>query len=337
MNSKSKKQLIIIGIFIIVALFIYYYIFNNGSSSRFGFGFGAVGDSAPTIIWKNKTDDLAQPPSPSGTIKTGEQGTIEAPATWDIGEYPTKQNYLKLTGNFTSSPSTILWLFPTTGTESSSGKDTAGVVQVDTIVWPAGIKLTPSELTAFNFYMDQDSINTYFSDIYIDKEYKNPDIPPQWSGPYVTQSIGNLLYGINKNEPDSNTKGGSADAASNPNGSTTTSYSSEQILRTNNLVTVIGMYTSLYSYICGVMGVAGTKGYGLANIKVGTVTKNQPTPITKSDAMFYTAAELGANGGSNSQTTYELSGTVKHAVWSMLLARQNQLIKRLEPKIVATL
>jgi len=333
MNSKSKKQLIIIGIFIIVALFIYYYIFNNGSSSRFGFGFGAVGDTAPTIKWKNKTDDLAQPPS--GTIKTGEQGTIEAPATWDTGAFPTKQNYLKLTDNFTSSPSTILWLFPTIGTESSSGTDTAGVVQVDTIVWPAGIKLTSSELPAFNFYMDQDSINTYFSDIYIDKDYTT-NIPPQWSGPYVTQSIGNLLYGINKNEPDSNTKGGSADAASNPNGSTTTGYSSEQILRTNNLVTVIGMYTSLYSYICGVMGVAGTKGYGLANIKVGTVTKNQPT-TTQSDAMFYTAAELGPNGGRNSQTTYELSGTVKHAVWSMLLARQNQLIKRLEPKIVATL
>ena len=134
MNSKSKKQLIIIGIFIIVALFIYYHVFNNGSSSRFGFG--AVGDAVPVITWKSSpANSLAQPPS--GEIEPGTPGSIEAPAAWKTGStVPNVSLYLKLNGNFTTSPSSILWLFPTT---ISTGEDTAGTVQVDTIVWPAGI------------------------------------------------------------------------------------------------------------------------------------------------------------------------------------------------------
>jgi len=230
--------------------------------------------------------------------------------------------------------------------------------------------------------MNQDAINVYMSDIDLDIDYDNtqgssadgdmdslnPEIPtnastpPMWSGPYIKQSIGKALYNIPHNSSkvvsDKQTSpGGGVGTSTVPNGDLQT-YTSVQIARTNNFVTVIADYTNLYSYICGYSNLSdsNTIGYGLANIKVGTTsskltdsfyankkiggadnTTNNGYWFNKSgafnDCAFYTD---GANS-EKKQSDFVLDGNVKHAIWSVLLARQNQLIGRLEPKIVATL
>jgi hypothetical protein len=257
----------------------------------------------------------------------------------------------------------------------------------DTFIWPVNIALTQDQLTTFNWYMNQDAINVYMSDIDLDIDYgnapsgtvddqlnppmpANAKTPPMWgvgrgsssqNDPFIKQTIGKALYGIPHNASKANSDlqtvlGGGAGTSTPPNGAQGT-YTSNQIGRTNNFVTVIADYTNLYSYICGYSNLTDstTTGYGLANIKVGTTStaidqsyyyKNSKIigtggtlgkwmgqPGAFNDAAFYTD---GANTEMK-QSDFILDGNVKHAIWSVLLARQNQLIGRLEPTIVATL
>ena len=307
----------IVVIFIIVLLFIYYIFKSKFDISKFGFN-----NYSKAIVFGNSsdlTDNLLQPPNGKINIQN------------DIISFSPNYNSSHILASTSTLPQysicsfmesqKILWLFPNA---SSDGKDSSQIQRFDTLI--NTVNLNKDDLTVFNWFMNQDSINTYMSDIYTDIDYNNNSesnpSPPNgfvaplcWSGPYVTQSIGGLLYGINGNDHNI-------------------------ISKSSALITIIGNYTNLYSYICGQTG--GSINYGLANIKVGT--KSDPvSPTTPpfnwngssgafNDSTFYKKDTTGI-----SQSDFTLSGTVKHAVWSILLARQNQLVQRLDPAIIATL
>jgi hypothetical protein len=386
MNQKSKKQLIFFGLLILIALFIYH-LYNKGSFS--GFGFGASGDYAQSITYTNPGSSdgstLAQPPTNKITIATNDIISMSGTNTIDTGKNA-KINFMAAYTTNNTSASTILWLFPTGSSGSLTGIS-GGTQYYDTLIWPTNITLNSTNLNAFNWYMNQDSINTYMSDLSIDIDYTkvsgayangNPNPPADciapcnWSGPYVTQSIGNLLYGSSDGNDKSNTNtGGEGGSASANNAGP---YNAQQITRTNNLVTVIGNYTNLYQFICGTSG-ATEKNCGLANIKVGLTTSTYSSGVSATAGIYIAAPgtwKTGKNGtgaavavsgafndatfypitgltkatdkaapsvslGSSAQTVFTLNGDVKHAIWSVLLARQTQLIGRLEPTIVATL
>ena len=395
--TKPGKKLFIIGLLIILAVVVYFFIIRqNGSPFGFGFGFGSqTSKYAIPIIFKSGTiadnDCIGQIPGQPGKLVTGSSSSSTTPVIWASTVNTAQQlaaipavstpSTLQLinTSKFTSTSPNILWLFPT---KMSTGKSTSGTQMFDTFIWPANISLTSDQMITFNWYMNQDSINTYMSDIDLDIDYDNVTggtddetlnppkptnsmLPPNWgkgSGssdrqPFIKQTIGKALYGISHftTATDSQTAiGGGAGTSTSPNGDQST-YTSNQISRTNNFVTVIADYTNLYSYICGYSNLSDSTqpGYGLANIKVGTTS----TSITES---YYSKTKIGSEttvgnwmgkpgafndsafykDGSNSenkQSDFVLDGNVKHAIWSVLLARQNQLIGRLEPKIVATL
>jgi len=391
--TKSGKKLFVIGLLIIVAAIVYFFIIKpNGSP----FGFGSVTSNyAIPVTFKTgvsqPNDYIGQIPGQLGKLITGSATSSSpnvTPVAWASGATyaanapsvsTSTVSSLISTTKFTSSAPNILWLFPTK--TYSTGLDSSGAQMFDTFILPTAFNaLSGTSLDTFNWYMNQDSINAYMSDIDLDIDYNNKQVtssdtdadtlnpekpggsltPTSWTGPYIKQTIGKALYGIphnaSKAASDAQTGvGGGAGTGTIPNGSSGT-YNSNQISRTNNFVTVIANYTNLYSYICGSAssGSSSTPGYGLANIKVGTTStaislsyysKNnikigtettvgnwQGKPGAFNDCAFY---DTGSS--TSGQSNFVLDGNVKHAIWSVLLSRQNQLIGRLEPNIVKTL
>jgi hypothetical protein len=401
--TKSGKKLFVIGLLIIVAAIVYFFIIKpNGSP----FGFGSISSNYATPIdFKLPSSDnncIGQPTGQTAKLVTGASDASTTLVKWDtslttdtqklavIPPVNTSAGSSKINmSTFTTFTPNILWLFPTKSAATSTSFLSNGIASngdqmFDTFLWPSGISpnyLSSAQLTIFNWYMNQDSINTYMSDIDLDIDYNNlptlstdGDIdslnpekpggaitPPEWTATYIKQTIGRALYGIQHKVSaaagtDKQTgAGGGAGTSTTPNGASGT-YNSNQIARTNNFVTVIANYTNLYSYICGYSNLSDTSktGYGLANIKVGTTstaitdsyysknnikigTENVGIWQGKSGAFNDCAFYSNGSNTEKKQSDYVLDGRVKHAIWSVLLARQNQLIGRLEPNIVKTL
>jgi hypothetical protein len=347
MNSERKLlYILIIGI----VIFGIYWYWKKGSFS--GFGFGALATSIEGTV-------ASKPPSyVNGNFN-------------NIMSAPTNPN----TSAFPNSEKAIICSWPTTKVPIIG----AGIPQTetDTIKWPPGLSLSDDNLKAFNSYMNQDAIICYMSDKELDISYGNwwnvaqgkfmgansynnstwynPKVgvaaPIGWQGPYIYQPYASIVAGIAAQSglPTKNNlkNGGGAGASVQQNGSKAdgVNYTAEQISRTNNIVTCIGNYTSLYEYICGKPSTDTEDGYGLANITVGSTNSNFDTleKITfNSSGSFNDGAFYSDYDGTGKMTNinrkpteFQLTGETKHAIWSVLLARQNQLIGRLNTTIVS--
>ena len=188
--------------------------------------------------------------------------------------------------------------------------------------------------------------------------------PFGWNGPYIGLNIDSVnAGGLGTNQ-----------WSKTANGQNNTSAMASA--RTVGFLTAIQSYTQLYTYITGIQGTAGVYGYGLANIQDGNnngynasgattssglsgplpsgTTSTGGIKISKGagdDSTFYLAVSPNATDEAgviqNSaaikaahntySTIFQFDGPTKHAVWSMLLARQNQLLARLDPLIIGSL
>jgi hypothetical protein len=352
MKPGKLFQILIIGLII----YAVYWYWKKGTFSGFGFG------AANTAIM---ADGSVPAEKPSDYASANFNNIMSA-------QNPTAQNPQLTSGK------KIVYSWPTLKVPVDN---TVQPGLTDVIQWPPGVTISPSNLNVFNWFMNQDAIICYMSDIDLDicyEKYYNMEIatpvyssvtawgsntnynpktkanvyaPIGWDGPYISCPYYTALVGIappsgraNRSELKS---GNGGNAATTQNGvlATGQNYTVEQIQRTNNIVTIIGNYTKLYEYITGVPGTETELGYGLANIQVGIENSALPNPLLTftdsgsfNDGAFY-STYTGTSGAPTSEnrsfTTFTLNGETKHAIWSVLLARQSQLIGRLNSTIIS--
>jgi hypothetical protein len=248
----------------------------------------------------------------------------------------------------------------TTKSGSFSGLNLVSLFQGDTIQWPSNFFLTEDEAVTFNWFMNQDAINTYMSDKAMDvvyARYRNPatkvigvpsnttslnpqspdSAPNGWNGPYITQPIASIVLGqapvnLKGNVSTSLITGGGNGASKTPNsGVSATNYRYTNLLRTSNITTVLNQYTNLYNYIISCMNRIGMGAESSPNL-TPKVTFN--TTGSFNDGIFYsdyTGLVSSPNSGINNiiTTDYKLSIKLYKGIINVLQARQNQINNRL--------
>jgi hypothetical protein len=246
-------------------------------------------------------------------------------------------------------------------TGSFSGLNIVSLFTGDTIIWPSNFYLNDQEAITFNWFMNQDAINTYMSDKAMDVCYAkyyntstktilvpanvnslNPQSPNSapngWNGPYVTQPIASITLGqapvnLKGTNFSSLVSGGGNGASVTKNaGVTDINYRNTNLLRTTNIITILNQYTTLYNYIISCMDRIQVDKESSPNI-VPKVTFN--TTGSFNDGVFYAdytgIATSAINSGINMvlTTNYKLTINLYRGIVNVLQARQTQIINRL--------
>lgn len=232
----------------------------------------------------------------------------------------------------------------------------------DTITWPPNLYFTDSEMVIFNWFMNQDPINTYMSDKAMDVCYTkyfnistnsisdpanttslNPSAaysaPYGWNGPYITQPIASIVLGtapVNSKGTvtTSLVSGGGGGAPSTRNtGLTDVNYTNLNLIRTTNITTVLSQYSNLYSYIMSCMSRIQMN---ITTTPIFTPAITLNTTGSFNDGAFYsdyTGNTALATGGINKPPfVSKMSFTSKlyKGINDVLQARQTQINNRLD-------